>query len=72
MSFYNRMGIGDCIADSTESYAEIAVRIARDCEFRDELRSRIGERSDVLFDDASVVGEYEQRFLQWIEESRRK
>ncbi|MGE3313863.1 MAG: tetratricopeptide repeat protein [Planctomycetaceae bacterium] len=70
--FYERMGVTECIANSPEQYAEIAVRIASNEEFRDELRAKIRDGSSVLFDDASVVGEYEEHFLKWIDESRQR
>lgn len=70
LGLYERMGIRDCIADSPESYAQIATRIACNDEFRAELRRQIRERSDVLFDDVSAVAEYERCFSEWIAKSR--
>lgn len=69
--FYTRMGMNDCIADSFESYAETAVRIAGNADLKTQLRETLRERSEVLFDDATAVTEYEQHFMKWIEESRR-
>ncbi len=61
-AFYRQMGIEDAIADDEESYVEIALRMANDAAWREDLSSRIAERSDVLFENRAAVTELEQFF----------
>ena len=66
---YQLMGIDDCIADSTESYVEIAVRLGTDADFRHDVERRIAAASDVLFDDRRAVAEHEEVFNRLIAEA---
>ena len=50
LGLYRELAIEDCIAQSPEDYAAIAVRLGRDREFREMVGSKIADRSDVLFD----------------------
>ena len=63
LACYRKMGLPDLIADSPEHYVELAVRVATDEDFRHDVRARIAERSDVLFDDREAVAEH-VRFLR--------
>ena len=49
----------DCVADDTQSYADIANRLANDKVFRNEIRNRILKNADVLFEDMGAVHELE-------------
>ena len=44
------LGVEELIASTSEQYVTLAVRIARDGEFREALRSRIRAASPKLFD----------------------
>lgn len=62
-ALYRQMGIEDAIAEDEESYVEIALRMANDVAWREDLKSRIAERSDVLFENRTAVTELERFFL---------
>jgi predicted O-linked N-acetylglucosamine transferase (SPINDLY family) len=59
---YRMMGIDDCIAVSLESYVEIALKLGTDETYRAEISIKIQESRDVLFNDTSVVSEFEAFF----------
>jgi predicted O-linked N-acetylglucosamine transferase (SPINDLY family) len=50
------------VASSPEQYVALAVRLANDAVFREEMRARVRERSGVLFDDLGAVRELEAFF----------
>jgi len=62
LAHYRHMGFMDCVADTPESYVEIAVRLGTDTAFRSRISDLIRERSPVLFDDTRVVDDL-ARFL---------
>jgi predicted O-linked N-acetylglucosamine transferase (SPINDLY family) len=62
LAHYRLMGFGDCIADSPESYVDIAVRLGTDPDFHGRIAALICERSHVLFDDERVCRDL-ARFL---------
>jgi predicted O-linked N-acetylglucosamine transferase (SPINDLY family) len=59
---YRQMGFEDLVASSPEQYVALAVRLANDAVFREEMRARVRERSGVLFDDLGAVRELEAFF----------
>ena len=61
---YERMGIADAVAGSAGEYVEIALRIAGDHKWREQLRARIARASDVIFEDVSAVRSLEEFFLR--------
>ncbi len=50
-----RMGLHELVAPSTEEYATIAARLARDGEYRKSVRRRIEAARHVLFDDDAPI-----------------
>ncbi len=62
LGFYRQMGLLDLVAADETQYVELAVRLGRDAEFRNAMHSEILRRSDVLFQNDSVVSEYETFF----------
>jgi predicted O-linked N-acetylglucosamine transferase (SPINDLY family) len=50
-----RMGLQELVAATNEAYVELAVKLARDGEFRQRIRQRMETSCDVLFDDVSPV-----------------
>lgn len=64
LALYRQMGVMDCVADDTASYVNIAVRLANDKTWRDEIKGKIRARADVLYEDIEAVRELE-RFFQW-------
>ena len=67
---YRKMGIDDWIAGDSEQYVDLAVRVGTDHRLRVEEERRIGEASNVLFEDLHAVHEYEQIFQQLIHVAR--
>src|SRR5580658_3393951 len=61
-AMYQKMGIRDCIANSTQDYVDIAIRLGTDRDYARTVRERILARSDVLFEDVRVVQEFERFF----------
>gem|GEM_PF-1240103 len=70
--FYNMMGIDDCIANSPEEYAAIAVKVGTNRDYRMHIEHAISQRSDVLFRSCLAIEEHEELFVRFIEEARRK
>jgi len=62
LGLYRKMGIEELVAGSPEQYVALAVRAAADRDYREATRSRIAERSEVLFEDMGVVREHEDFF----------
>ena len=59
---YKKMGIDDCTAQTPEEYVHIAVRLGTDREYRRVLRDRILAANSVLYENLSVVREFERFF----------
>lgn len=60
---YRKMELDTCVARDAEDYASIAVRIATDSSLRGDVSQTILDRSDRLFEDISVVRQFEQFFI---------
>lgn len=58
-TYYQRMGITDCITSTPEEYVDKAVEIATNPEYRNELSDRILKRSKILFENIDAVHELE-------------
>jgi protein O-GlcNAc transferase len=71
-AMYRKMGILDCIANGAADYVDIAVRLGCDREYADTVRSRIRDRSAVLFEDRRVVEEFERFFLHALRNAGRE
>jgi predicted O-linked N-acetylglucosamine transferase (SPINDLY family) len=56
---YRQMGVTELVADSLDSYVEIALRLTNDAAWRERLKNEIAARSSALFEDARVVTELE-------------
>ena len=50
-----RMGLPELVAQSEEAYVELAVRLARDTEYREHIRTRIEASRYVLFEDVAPI-----------------
>jgi predicted O-linked N-acetylglucosamine transferase (SPINDLY family) len=61
-AFYQQMGVMDCVAENAESYVNIALKLANDTNWRNEIRSKISARADVLYEDMEAVHELERFF----------
>jgi predicted O-linked N-acetylglucosamine transferase (SPINDLY family) len=54
---YREMGILDCVADSIESYVDIAIKLGTDFAYRTEIKNKILNASSYLFEDVTIVSE---------------
>ena len=66
LGIYRQLGVNDLIADSAETYAEIAVSLANNSDQREDLQQRIEERCDLIFEDDRAVTSAEDFFEQAI------
>lgn len=57
---YRQMGYTGLVADSLDSYVELALRLGGDRAWRARVRHEVEERAGVLYDDAGVVTELEE------------
>ncbi len=60
--FYRQMGITDCLADTDEDYAKLAVELANDPERRGEIETRINAAHPVIFNNDEAVRAHEAFF----------
>jgi len=61
---YRKMGVLDCIAADRQDYVKIALRLGTDPGWRQEVKSRIEAARGVLYEDAGLLRELEQFFLE--------
>jgi protein O-GlcNAc transferase len=66
LACYQKMGVTDCIASSPEHYADIAIRLGTQADYRAHIADRIRHASDELFEDAAAVTEHERIFSEVI------
>lgn len=50
-----RMGLEELVVQSNDQYVALAVRLARDVEYRRHIRKRIEESRDALFEDTAPI-----------------
>ncbi len=61
---YRKMGFTGCIAADKEDYVHIAVRLGTERDYRRNASEEILRRNELLFEDMSVVREFERCFLE--------
>jgi len=72
LAYYKQMGVMDCVASDAESYVNIALRLANDKTWRNEIKEKILSHADVLYEDIEAVRELES-FFEWaIKEKSKK
>jgi protein O-GlcNAc transferase len=54
-SILKRMGIPELVAQSEEDYIALAVRLAKDADYRGHIRDRIEKSRSVLFEDMAPI-----------------
>ncbi len=62
-SMYRKMEMDECIAHDQTDYAELAVRLASDKNFRNVISGKIVERNTKLFKDRQVLEQWEEFFI---------
>lgn len=60
---YHQMGFLDLVADNTEEFADLALRLARDKEWQGRMRERVYTLSEPLFDDKAIMVELADTLL---------
>jgi protein O-GlcNAc transferase len=68
---YRQMGFTELIADSLDSYVEIALRLANDREWRERVKTEIAARAHALYEDGRAVAELEDFFCAAFDAYRR-
>jgi predicted O-linked N-acetylglucosamine transferase (SPINDLY family) len=66
---YRKMGVMNCVADSPDQYAELAVRLGCDRSFREEIRAKILASNSALYEDAGALRELEKFFVDALREN---
>ena len=64
------MGIKELIAENAETYIDLALRLAGDLPFREEMKKRIAENNHHLFERHEAVRDMESFFIAAVEASR--
>lgn len=67
---YRKLGVMDCVAADRDEYVRIAVRLANDRAWRDQIQNRILAAKHVLFENAGAIRELECFFKNAVHESR--
>ena len=67
-AMYRKMGLEACVAKDPADYVDIAVRLGKDADFNAWMRREILSRKDVLFENRSVIDEFERFFLWALDE----
>jgi predicted O-linked N-acetylglucosamine transferase (SPINDLY family) len=69
LALYRKLGVLDCVADSSDRYVELALRIACDAEFREDLRRRVLAANAVLFEEQVAVAQIAAFLEQAVQQS---
>jgi predicted O-linked N-acetylglucosamine transferase (SPINDLY family) len=69
-ALYRQMGIDALIARDADDYVQLALRLASDRSWREELSSQIHAASAKIFENNNVIGEFEQFFESEMDEAR--
>ncbi len=67
---YRRLGVLDCVAADAQEYVRIAVRLATEPAWRQQVRARIRAKNPVLFENVTVVRELEHFVRQAVANTR--
>jgi len=69
--FYTKMGLSEFVAGNVADYIALARRLACDRDFREHREHAVRERSEILFQDAAAVREFEEILLSLISNTSR-
>ena len=67
---YRAMGVMDCVAQTPEAYAELAVRLGTDRDFNRAVRARILAGNHVLYENPAGVRDLESFFVDAVRRAR--
>ena len=62
LGLYRMMDMASLVTDCEDQYVDLAVRLGTDADFNHEVRCRIIERKEAIFNTNQVVKEYESFF----------
>ena len=62
-AFYKQMGLTELIATDAESYVTLALRLARDADFRLRMQTDIKDNANKLFESLDAVRDIEIFFI---------
>ena len=62
-AFYKQMGLSDLIATDADTYLDLALRLARDADFKHQMQAGIKANIDKLFERLDTVREMERFFI---------
>jgi predicted O-linked N-acetylglucosamine transferase (SPINDLY family) len=68
---YRAMGVMDCVAETPQAYAELAVRLGTDRDFNRAVRGKILANNHVLYENPAGVRDLEQFFIDAVHAARR-
>ncbi len=69
-AMYHAMGVEGLVADSSQSYVDLAHRLATDGSFREAMKTGISRNSSLLFENHAAVRELEEFFVQAVAAAR--
>jgi predicted O-linked N-acetylglucosamine transferase (SPINDLY family) len=61
-AFYRKMDIPECIADDRDDYIRKAIQLGTDRAYRDTISEKIRQSSELIWEEAAVVREFERVF----------
>ena len=67
---FNKMGITECVASTSDEFITLAVRLGTDAEYRNSVEAKIRNAGHVLFEDMESVSEHDRIFRELIESAR--
>jgi len=70
-ALYKRMEVMNVVTDSAEHYVEMALKLANDRDFHEEMAAAIRKESGVIFEDVETVRELELFFENALKAARR-
>ena len=64
LAILQQMGMAETVAETVDAYVAIAVRLARDAEWRGDVRGRIAVNKHALYRDRSAIDALQSFLLQ--------
>jgi len=69
---YQQLGVMDSVAADGDEYVELALRLAREQDFRHDLSQRLHDRSELIYEDSTAIARMAAFIECAIAESRAK
>ena len=65
-ALYRKIGVTDTIARDHKHYAELAVKIATDKTYREDIKQRTIKHCDTIYNDTGIVNELAECFVSMV------